>query len=191
MPIFPELRPYLEAAKAVAKPGEDYVITLAGIVACRGCDRACNLGTQLVKFIKRAGLKPWPKLFHNLRASRQTELAQTFPEHVVCEWIGNSRAVAREHYLRVTEEDYLNAAGSADTAQAHYRGAENAQRKRNTQDTAESRMLAKIVKKACEKGELERLGADLGELVRTCSGAPHWTRTNNPLIKSQMLCQLS
>ncbi len=32
----------------------------------------------------RAGLKPWAKLFHNLRASRQTELENDFPSHVVC-----------------------------------------------------------------------------------------------------------
>lgn len=58
-------------------------------------DRNANLRTQLVKIIKRAGLKPSPKLFHNLRASRQTELAEHYPSHVVCEWIGNSKAVAQ------------------------------------------------------------------------------------------------
>ena len=55
------------------------------------------------KIVKRAGLKPWPKLFHNLRASRETELAQVHPMHVVCDWIGNSPKVAAEHYLRTTE----------------------------------------------------------------------------------------
>ncbi len=30
------------------------------------------------------------------------ELAERWPEHVVCAWIGNSKAVAREHYLQVT-----------------------------------------------------------------------------------------
>jgi excisionase family DNA binding protein len=35
---------------------------------------------------------------------------ETFPEHVVCAWIGNSKAVARKHYLTVHEVDYDRAA---------------------------------------------------------------------------------
>src|SRR4029450_1282855 len=53
---------------------------------------------------------PWPKLFHNLRASRQTELAERYPIHVRCAWLGNSAAVAKEHYLQVTEAHYQQAA---------------------------------------------------------------------------------
>jgi hypothetical protein len=34
-----------------------------------------------------------PKLFQNLRSTRETELAECWPEHVVCAWIGNSKAV--------------------------------------------------------------------------------------------------
>ena len=62
------------------------------------------------RIIKRAGVKPWPKLFHNLRASRQTELAERYPIHVVCAWLGNSAAIAKEHYLQVTEMHYEEAA---------------------------------------------------------------------------------
>lgn len=103
IPIFPELRPYLEAAFEEAEPGTTHVITIRRTANA-------NLRTRLRKIIKRAGLKPWPKLFHNLRASRQTELAQRFPMHVVCEWIGNSQVVAIKHYLRVTDADYAAAA---------------------------------------------------------------------------------
>ncbi len=49
------------------------------------------------------------KLFQNLRATRQVELCQEFPEHVVCSWIGNSPSVVREHYLRTTEEHFQQA----------------------------------------------------------------------------------
>ena len=66
--------------------------------------------TTFTKIIKRAGVKVWPKLFHNLRASRETELAATYPIHVVCEWIGNSAAIAAKHYLTVREEDFERAA---------------------------------------------------------------------------------
>jgi len=53
-----------------------------------------------------AGLEPWPKLFQNLRATRETELAETYPMHVVCAWIGNSAAIAAKHYLQVTDEHF-------------------------------------------------------------------------------------
>lgn len=99
IPIFPELKPYLDAAWDEAPEPADYVIT-------RYRDPGVNLRSQLLKIIKRAGLTPWPKLWQNLRSSRQTELEDTFPGHVVCKWIGNSRRVAAEHYLQITEEHY-------------------------------------------------------------------------------------
>ena len=40
----------------------------------------------------------------NLRKTRQTELNDEFPQHVVCEWLGNSERVAEKHYLHVTAE---------------------------------------------------------------------------------------
>ena len=48
-------------------------------------------------------------MFQNRRSSRQTELAETFPAHVVCQWIGNSEAVARGHYLQTTDEHFARA----------------------------------------------------------------------------------
>jgi hypothetical protein len=93
VPIFPELRPYLEAVWEAAEPGTEWLIT-------RYRDVSQNLRTQMEKIIRRAGLKPWPKLFQNLRATRETELAETFPMHVVCEWIGNSAAIADRWALR-------------------------------------------------------------------------------------------
>lgn len=44
------------------------------------------------------------RLVANDRCGRQTKLADQFPSHVVCRWIGNSEYVAREHYLSVTLE---------------------------------------------------------------------------------------
>ena len=96
IPLFPELQPHLEEVWHQAGPGEEYFIT-------RYRDPTQNLRTQLSKIIKRAGLKRWPKLWQNLRASRQTELEEYFPSHGVCQWIGNSLQVARKHYLQVTD----------------------------------------------------------------------------------------
>ncbi len=103
VPIFPELRSYLEEMFEQAKPGAEYVIT-------RYRDPNVNLRTQMLKIISRAGLKPWPKLFQNLRATRETELAEKFPIHVVCAWIGNTPKVAKDSYLQVTDDHFAKAA---------------------------------------------------------------------------------
>jgi hypothetical protein len=104
VPIFPELLPYLRDAFELAEPGTEFVIA-----RCR--DGNVNLRTQFERIIRRAGLQPWPKLFHNLRATRETELAESFPLHVVCAWIGNSQATAAKHYLQVTDEHFDRAIG--------------------------------------------------------------------------------
>jgi integrase len=99
VPIFNELRPYLEQVRAEVKRETEYVIS-------RYRDSNSNLRTQLMRFIRKAGLQPWPKLFQNLRSTRETELAEMYPIHVVCKWIGNSQSVAKEHYLQVTDSHF-------------------------------------------------------------------------------------
>src|SRR5215217_790850 len=106
IPLFPELRPYLLQAFEEAEPGTEYVIT-------RYRDAASNLRTQFGRIIRKAGLEVWPKPWHNLRSTRQTELAERYPIHFVCQWIGNSRAVAQEHYLQVTDAHFTQASGEA------------------------------------------------------------------------------
>ncbi len=106
VPLFPELLPYLEEAFEQAEPGTVHVIS-------RYRDQAVNLRTGLNRIIRRAGLEKWERPWHNLRATRQTELSAEFPLHVVCYWMGNKQAVAAEHYLQVTEDHYQQAAQSA------------------------------------------------------------------------------
>jgi integrase len=106
LPMFPELRTLLLESFTAAEPGAEYVIT-------RYRRANTNLRTLFEKIISRAGLTPWPKLFHNLRASRQTELAETYPAHVVCAWLGNTEAVAQAHYLQVTDAHFERAAQNA------------------------------------------------------------------------------
>ncbi len=53
---------------------------------------ATNWRSQFLRIIGRAGLTAWPRLLHGLRASCQTDLANQFPAHMVCEWLGNSLA---------------------------------------------------------------------------------------------------
>lgn len=115
IPLFPELLPLLNDVwdSLEDEPGE-FVITLYR-------DTNANLRTQLKRVIERAGLEPWPKLFQNLRSTRETELAEQYPIHVVCAWIGNSAAVAAKHYLQTTDEHFLKAAQNP-TQTAHDKG---------------------------------------------------------------------
>ena len=101
LPLFPELRPYLVEAFERAESRAEFVISQNR--------NKTNWRTPFMKIIKRAGLTPWPKLFQNLRSTRQTELEESFPSHVVCAWMGNSQPVARKHYLQVTEDHFAEA----------------------------------------------------------------------------------
>jgi integrase len=105
IPLFPELRPYLEEAFELAKEGSRFVIT-------RYRDGDTNLRTHFQRIIAKAGVKPWGRLFHNLRSSRQTELTERFPSHVVAYWMGNTPRIASQHYLQVRDSDFERAAES-------------------------------------------------------------------------------
>ncbi len=95
-PVFPELRPLLEAARYLAPDGAVYCVR-------RYRGNATNLRTQLGRILGRVGVVPWPKLFVNLRASARTDLQEVFPSHVCDSWLGHSTRVAERHYLQTTE----------------------------------------------------------------------------------------
>ncbi len=97
------MRPCLIQAFEAAEPDTEYLIT-------RYRDSNSNVRSQLKRIIQKAGRSPWPRLFHNLRATRQTELTGSHPAHVVAAWIGNTVRVAKNHYLQVTESDFEKAA---------------------------------------------------------------------------------
>jgi len=103
VPIFDELYPHLLAAFEAAEDGAIYCCPQHGRNAGQVYPK------HILRAIAQAGLKPWPKLFQNLRSTRETELAEQFPVHVVCEWIGNSPRVAAKHYLQVTEDHFARA----------------------------------------------------------------------------------
>ncbi len=114
IPLFPELRPILAEALEQAPDGAEFVVEKYRKVALspKGW-RNCNLRSQFERIVKRAGLKPWRRLFHALRKSRETELVKDHPIHVVTAWLGNTPRIAMKHYLMVTEADFAKAAGRA------------------------------------------------------------------------------
>jgi integrase len=110
VPIFPELYPYLRDAFELAEPGQVNVIVRNRCDSGMGNGASTNWRTTFLKIIKKAGMKQWPRLFHALRASCQTDLSNEYPSHVVCAWMGNSLAIAQEHYLQTTEDHFKRAA---------------------------------------------------------------------------------
>jgi hypothetical protein len=80
-----------------------------------------NLQTEMTRLLRRAGVSGWPRLFHSMRASRQTELQREFPLHVVCSWLGNSPRIAKQSYLLVTDEGFSRTLGGKKAKRAAYR----------------------------------------------------------------------
>ncbi len=111
IPLFPELRPFLEESFDRAAEGEEFVVDqrfLRAAIRANGWANS-NLRTTLLKIIRRAGLKSWPRPFHNMRASRETELVERYPVQVVTAWLGNSPKVAMKHYLMTTDSHFASA----------------------------------------------------------------------------------
>ena len=98
--MFSELREILAEAFDLAPDRAEFVITRY---------RNENLRTQFNRILKHAGVTPWPKPFQNLRSSRETELANAFPLHVVTEWLGNTPSIAMKHYLTTTDDHFQRA----------------------------------------------------------------------------------
>lgn len=80
-------------------------LVLPTLAECPGS----TLDSRLRSLIATAGLRPWPRLWHSLRASRETELVQQFGLKAASTWIGNSEAVALKSYLLVTDETWRKA----------------------------------------------------------------------------------
>jgi integrase len=106
-PLFPELRPHLEKlhADAITRNAAD-----SDEFLFPGISTKKSFHARFCRLIKRAGYSVWPKLFQNLRASRQSELlAHGHPVKDVCEWIGNTEAVAMEHYAMTSADAFRRA----------------------------------------------------------------------------------
>jgi integrase len=109
VPIFPELLPYLREAFEQASEGSEFVITKYR--------PGCNLNPHARRIVQRAGLTPWPKIFQNLRSSRETELAEKYPLHAVTAWLGNTPTIAQAHYLQSREVYFEMAAAGENSLQ--------------------------------------------------------------------------
>ena len=109
VPIAPELRPILQDLFDGAEPGTEAVVP-------RLRDAGINLRTQFERIVAKASVTPWPRLFHNLRASCATDWVERFPAHVVAGWLGHSPMIAAQHYLQTRDAHFDLAAGIGEAA---------------------------------------------------------------------------
>lgn len=105
IPLFPMLRSHLEAAFEQAPEGSTYLFPDDWRKRATGDDgwAGANMRTTFGKIVRRAGVEPWPRLWHSLRASCESDLAQSFPLATVTKWLGNTPSVALRHYVDPTE----------------------------------------------------------------------------------------
>lgn len=112
IPLFTLLRPHLEAAFEHAEGGAEFVFPAEYRDRASGPSgwRNANLRTQFERIVRRAGVDPWTRLWHSLRASCESDLAQSFPLATVTKWLGNTPSVALRHYVDPTETAFEKAA---------------------------------------------------------------------------------
>jgi len=120
IPFFPHIERCLLEAQKEAPAGAVYVVEkhapryLRGLKERVYISRQGNMGTMFRKIMHRAGISPWKKLIHNLRASFAMDLmSKKFGDHnifVIAKWLGHSVKVMIEHYGRFQQSDFAKVA---------------------------------------------------------------------------------
>ena len=120
VPIQPALHEILREAFEQASEG-------SMLLAPKAAGGGLNLRTTFKKIVARAGCKPWPRLFQNLRASCETDWVEKHPAHECAAWMGHSPAIASAHYLQARNHHFeavVNAGRKSD-AESDARTAQN------------------------------------------------------------------
>ena len=109
-PVFSELQPFLKGVVSTdTVKADDFVFP----AKYRECSDA-NIYNTMKRALKNAGIEPWPDLWRNLRASRESELLQRGGNiKDVCLWLGNTPQVVMKHYLR-SDPDALRKATTSE-----------------------------------------------------------------------------
>ena len=103
VPIFGNLRPYLDEAWENAPEGEDRIFP--------EIHEKKSMGSWIAKLANRAGVALWEKPFQNMRSSCETDLIDSGTPNHVCEaWLGHTERIANKHYRPVTEDHFAKAA---------------------------------------------------------------------------------
>jgi len=110
IPMFEGILPLLEAVYDQAEEkGSPFVIARLRRLFDRPNENTnTNMGTLFIDRILKAGETPWPKPFHAMRASCETDLLNDnrVKPHVVARWVGHNIQIALKHYARIKDEDF-------------------------------------------------------------------------------------
>ncbi len=64
---------------------------------------------SIKKLIRQAGYEPWPKVLHNLRKNRATELLSEYLPQSVASWLGHDVKVLLDYSAIIKSEDFASA----------------------------------------------------------------------------------
>ncbi|NBO93101.1 MAG: site-specific integrase [Planctomycetia bacterium] len=108
MPLCPDMRAILLDTLNREGEGDGFVVGREFYDRAKTSRRygwqAINLNTHLRRLIEKAGLEPWPRAWHNLRSSLETELMRHFPVPQVAAWLGHNPQIALRHYNQTSGE---------------------------------------------------------------------------------------
>ena len=125
VPLFPELFDLLEKAHDSMGEESEFILPTLRIHT--------NLNVRLRRLIEGAGVEPYPKVTHNLRASCVSDWSREYPTSEVAEWAGHTEIVLHNHYLRNVNSNHAS--------QAALKAASKAQAKESQSD-GDSKALA-------------------------------------------------
>lgn len=152
VPVTPELLPHLQAAYEAADDGATWMIA-------KYRQANCNLRTQLLRYIERAGVEAWPRVWHNLRASCGTSWSERFPVASVARWLGHNVDTCAQHYLTARDSDFAAAVGSVSQKPAQSQAEKSGNdRKPGSKHSQESSILP-LVSAGCGNTQKEKMGA--------------------------------
>lgn len=103
LPLFPEMHEVLSALWETAQTGEPLMFPHHQVTGAR-------LTNKLRQACWASGQPLWVRPWQNMRASRETELLNSKPIHVVANWFGHSPAIALRHYAQIVKEQSAKAA---------------------------------------------------------------------------------
>jgi integrase len=137
IPLYDEILKPLKEHADESRDGDVYVFRYSR-------RKPGNLRTSFQRIIHRAGVKPWPRLFHNLRASCGMELADRVPPHVYGAIMGHTATVALQHYLKVRTEDFEKLVGKPSRQNAEINGSTPAQIGSSAKNAADITVIPRI-----------------------------------------------
>jgi integrase len=104
IPLFHQVRgPLLDAVERESG--------VSGGLAFGGLSPVTNvvLRRRVAMLLQRLGIKPWPRLFQNLRASWETDCLKLWPAETP-KWAGHSHLISQRHYHMQTDDLFREAA---------------------------------------------------------------------------------